>query len=132
MIITMDSMRGVICKNFNRIADERSDLSVPEIAAAAGVTRGMVYKWKSGENIPDVDKLDLLAKLFRVDVMEFYSQGTIMTSLYPSRQLKKYLVIPDEIVNLAAELSDDHDEVWRDIEKELKARIIERSIKQKA
>lgn len=132
MIIAMESMRDTICKNFNKALAERPEVKTKELADAIGVHTSMIYKYKSGENIPDVEKLDLLAKFLRIDVMEFYSSGTAAVTMYPSRSLKKYLVIPDEIVNLAAELSDDHDEVWRDIEKELKARIIERSIKQKA
>lgn len=131
MIIAMESMREVVCKNFNRLWAERPDLSALAIAEATGVTRAMPYKWKSGENFPDVDKIDLLAKLFRVDVMEFYFSGATPISLHPSRALKKYLVIPDEVVNLAAELSDDHDVIWDSIKKDLKARLTERSVKKK-
>lgn len=124
MIIAMESLRETICKNFNRILSEHPEYGPSDIAEAAGVHRSMIYKWKDGENLPEPEKMEALAKLFRIDVMEFYKTGAGVISIQPSRALKKYLVIPDEVVELACHL-DANDEVWEGIIEELKLRLDE-------
>jgi transcriptional regulator with XRE-family HTH domain len=115
MIFLMDSMWKTVSKNFIRMAIERPEIKATEIAVAAGVTRDMVYKWKKGENIPDVDKIDLLAKLFRVEPIDFYRGSSNVTPFYGNASLRKYLVIPDKIVEMLCDFGTESP-VWKNIE----------------
>jgi transcriptional regulator with XRE-family HTH domain len=114
MIFLMDSMWETVSKNFIRMADERPEIKATEIAAAAGVTRDMVYKWRKGENIPDVDKIDDLAKLFRVDPIDFYKGAGNVMPFFGNTALRKYLVIPDDIVEDLSRFRSDAG-VWEEI-----------------
>jgi transcriptional regulator with XRE-family HTH domain len=111
----MCDLEFTVSKNFIRMADERPEIKATEIASAAGVTRDMVYKWKKGENIPDVDKIDDLAKLFKVDPIDFYKGAGNVMPFYGNTALRKYLVIPDNIVESLSSFGTNH-EIWELIE----------------
>jgi transcriptional regulator with XRE-family HTH domain len=123
MIIAMVSLRETICKNFTRVMDAHPEIGATEIAKSINVHRSMIYKWRDGVNVPDPDHMDALAKLFRVDVTEFYrTNGESVISLSPSVALRKYLVIPDKVIELAQGLPDDT-KIWGIIEDELEREI---------
>lgn len=128
MIITMISLRDIICKNYNKFMEMNPDIGATEIAKAVGVHRSMVYKWKDGVNVPDPDNMEALAKLFGVDVMDFYKSDDGVSNIKPSRVLKKYLVIPDEVVELASKLDHDTD-AWRDVITALETAIEDQELK---
>lgn len=118
MIIHLESLKDTLSKNFKRIVSA-SDMSVREIASSIGVTESSLHRWKSGTDVPKLENVDALAKLFGVDPAEFYkTEGNVIT-LTPRGALKKYLVIPDEIVE---ELShfEEKDKIWEMIKGAIK------------
>ena len=44
----------------------RHGLSQEELANRIGVSRQAVFKWESGSNMPDIDKIKKIVKLFNV------------------------------------------------------------------
>lgn len=114
MIIVMENLRETLARNLTRLI-EASDLSVKEIARRIGVTDVSIHRWKSGANPPDVGNMDALAKVLGVDPMEFYrSEGAHIVTMKPSVALKKYLVLPDEIVEDLCQFGPESN-VWVNI-----------------
>jgi transcriptional regulator with XRE-family HTH domain len=109
----MESMRETVCRNFKRII-EGSPLNAAEIARAAKVHESTVSRWKKGETVPEVDNLDEIAKILGVDVMEFYKREGNVATISPRTALKKYLVIPDDIIEDLS-LFGEEAGVWEDI-----------------
>jgi transcriptional regulator with XRE-family HTH domain len=109
----METIRDVICKNFNRLV-ESSDLSNKTIAQKAGVTEPTFYRWKNGENTPELPNIESLAKALGVDPIEFYQAEFTPRQLPVSATLRKMMAIPDEVYELASELELE-DEVWIEV-----------------
>lgn len=109
----METIRDVICKNFNRLI-ESSDLSNKTIAADAGVTEPTFYRWKSGESTPELPNIEALAKALGVDPFEFYRTDEPRKNIrsFKIKDISKFLEsIPDEIYEMAQDLGHDH-QVW--------------------
>ena len=113
MIIFMESMRDTVCKNFKRII-EASPLSPADVAKAMKVHDSTVSRWKKGETVPEVDHLDELAKILGVDVSEFYRREGNIATISPRTALRKYLVIPDDVIEDLSHFSEA-DDVWKNI-----------------
>ena len=47
---------------------KKNNLSQEELAEKVGVTRQTISKWELGQSKPDIDKLQMMSKLFEVDV----------------------------------------------------------------
>ena len=129
MIIHMDSLRDTLSKNFKRVIDE-SGMSVRDLAKSIGVSETSFHRWKSGADIPKLEHVDELARVLRIDPGEFYKSERPVINLSPRGVLKKYLVIPDEFVELACQLDAD-DPVWQDMEEGLLVAIHERKLSKK-
>jgi transcriptional regulator with XRE-family HTH domain len=117
MIIIMETLRDLVCKNFNRMLEQHlkdnPGLTISRFAKDLKFSEPTFYRWKNGESVPEVANMEILARAFRVDPMEFYRQegGPAVVNISPSRALKKYLVIPDSIVEELCHYDSTH-EVW--------------------
>lgn len=110
MIIIMESMRETITRNFNRLVKE-SGMKKREIAHQLHISEATLQRWKAGLNIPEVTTIEALAGVLGVDPIEFYKREDNIAPMSPRGALKKYLVIPDEIVEGLSHFAPD-DEVW--------------------
>lgn len=117
MIIYMESLRDTLSKNFKRVIED-SGLSVRELAKRIGVSETSMHRWKSGAEVPKLEHVDDLARILGVDPGEFYKSEKPVINISPRGMLRKYLVIPDHVVELACQL-DENDDVWEDIEETL-------------
>lgn len=113
MIILMETMRDTVYKNFKRML-EATPISAAEIARATKVHESTVSRWKKGEIVPGIENLDNLAKIFGVDVMEFYKREGNVATISPRTALRKYLVIPDDIIEELCHFNEDSG-VWEAI-----------------
>lgn len=118
MIIFMETMRDTVYKNFKRIV-EGSPLSPADIAKAAKVHPSTVSRWISGANVPEVDNLDSIAKILGVDVSEFYRREGNVATISPRTALRKYLVVPDDVIEDLSHFSES-DDVWKNIRAAIK------------
>jgi transcriptional regulator with XRE-family HTH domain len=112
-------MKQVISKNFTRLV-ESSHLSQKALAKAVGVSETTIYRWKSGENTPEIDNLELVAKALNIHPVEFYRMEEqpykpFAETLPVTRLLellnKKVSRMDARIYDLSQRLSPDN-EVW--------------------
>lgn len=113
MIIYMESLRETLSKNFKRVVEE-SGMSVRELAKEIGVSETSFHRWKSGSDIPKLEHVDDLARVLGINPGEFYKSDRPVVSISPRGILKKYLVIPDDFVELAFRLEPDS-KAWKDL-----------------
>lgn len=111
MIILMETMRDTVYKNFKRMLDA-TPVSAAEIARVTKVHESTVSRWKKGEIVPGIENLDALARIFGVDVMDFYKRDGNVATISPRTALKKYLVIPDDIIEDLCRYDNPEHEVW--------------------
>lgn len=115
MIIVMDSLKDILAKNIERLI-EASGRSVRDIASEIKVSDVSIHRWKSGANPPDVVNMEALAKALNVDPMEFYKSESNIVPLYGNTALRKFLILPDDIVEDLSALSPDPSaNVWENI-----------------
>jgi transcriptional regulator with XRE-family HTH domain len=119
----MENIRDVICKNCTRLI-ESSKMSQKTIASKVGVSEPTIYRWKSGENTPELANIEALANVLGVSTLEFYrtSEERAPIEMAPDIVLRKYLRVPNEIVELAQDF-DPNDPVWGGVKTWLKDRI---------
>lgn len=121
----MKPLREILAHNIDRLI-AGSDLNVREIAAALKVSETTVHRWKAKKDPipPDVENLDALAKLLRVEPTEFYKSEENVIPVYGNTLLKRYMVIPDSVMKLIADLDGDYDHgMWAGVEGVLKVAI---------
>lgn len=110
----MESIKDVIAKNCKRILDKSQNLS--EIARLMKISPTTISRWKSGDHVPELDKIDALAKILDIDASEFFKkEGTRIEHLPVSSTIKKLAAIPDSIYNLAEKIGIEND-IWEAIE----------------
>lgn len=114
MIITMGSMRETICKNFNRLWGEHSDMGATELAKEIGVHRSMIYKWSDGTNIPEPPNITALARVFKIDPAKFYEGAENVIPMYGNSSIRKAMVIPDDVIEGLYELAGD-EKIWEQV-----------------
>lgn len=113
IIFEMKSLKEVIGDNITRIIKD-SPYTSRDIAKRLNVTEVTIHRWKTGENPPDVANLEALAKLLKVDPADFYKTSSNVLTVYGNVPLKKYLIIPDDIVEELCHFPDDSN-VWANI-----------------
>lgn len=107
----MGNIREIVCKNFKRLVDS-SGKTKREIAQQMGVSEATLQRWKSGASFPELPNIEKLASILGVDESEFYLSSESEVKLMPvSGAIKKALLIPDDIFELAQKLSVN-DEAW--------------------
>ena len=115
----MENIRETIQRNCKRLLDkEKTGLTLGEISKKMNVSQTTLQRWKSGENSPEIDNIEKLAKILEVDPWEFYRQESIIKEILPkqtSLMIKNLLLIPDEIYSLAIDLNDPDAEEWEGV-----------------
>jgi transcriptional regulator with XRE-family HTH domain len=109
----VETIRVLICKNFNRLI-EASEFNQKEIAKLVGVSEVTLHRWKRGENTPDLENIEELAKVLKIDPLEFYKSENERPSprKLTIKSIGKYLeAIPDDIYE-EAQIFNEKDEVW--------------------
>ncbi len=114
MIIYMETLRDTLSKNFKRVIED-SGMTVRELAHRIGVSETSLHRWKSGAEVPKLEHVDGIARVLNIDPGEFYKSERPIINISPRGTLKKYLVIPDQVVELASQLGDDQGYVWDEI-----------------
>ena len=77
-----------------KAAREKKKLTQEELAEALFVSRTAISKWESGINIPDIDKIIALSKLFDVSLSELLTGEKEETSV--PKEAVAEATIPDE------------------------------------
>lgn len=115
MIIIMKPLREVLASNIERLIGA-SAYNVREIALKMNVSETTVHRWKAEKNPipPDVENMERLAKLLDVDPADFYKSEANIVPMYGMSSLKKYMIIPDEVVELIYKSNPDSD-TWEAI-----------------
>jgi transcriptional regulator with XRE-family HTH domain len=93
-----------------------------EVAKRAKVSEATIQRWKTGVNVPDIENLQVLAGIFKVEVAEFFKTEeapktfaeTLIVSRLSDLLLRKISLIPDEIYELIEEAEMD-DKGWETI-----------------
>lgn len=94
----MESIKEVVAFNCKRLLDRSINLS--ELARSMQINPTTISRWKSGDHSPELDKIDRLASLIKVEPGEFFrpiSEGEKIKSLPVSKTLQKLMAIPDEV-----------------------------------
>lgn len=115
MIIFMESMRETVCKNFTRElkASEFAE-NIKKFSKTIRVNESTVHRWINGSSVPEVANLEEAAKAFGVDVTVFYKREPVYATISPRSALRKYLVIPDDIVEKLSHFPPESG-VWESI-----------------
>jgi len=61
-------------KSINKALADK-EVSNTELAKAVGVNRTTISAWKSGEQIPRLQKVEKMAKFFNMEISEFIALG---------------------------------------------------------
>lgn len=120
MIIVMDSMKQIICNNFNRLVDE-SGMKHKDLADRLKVTAGSFAKWRSGIHPIDPDVIDELAGILHVDRLEFYKGAENVVPMYGNSSIRKAMIIPDEVIEGLYEISGD-EKIWEQVKLAIRLR----------
>lgn len=107
-----------------------SDLSQKAIAKSVGVSEPTIYRWKSGENVPELDKLDRLAEILKIEASEFFkSQIDVKPALTMGKLAKRIANVPESVWEFIEKVSVDDKTAWEDVEAVLESAIEKREAK---
>lgn len=110
----MENIRTIVCKNFNRLVG-LSGMTKREIAQQMNISEATLQRWKSGVSFPELPNIEKLAKILKVDEVEFYSSVDPVTKNEPvSNVLKRMMCIPDEVYDKAVKVGVNHN-VWETV-----------------
>jgi len=72
-----------------------------------GVTKAQISKYENGENVPPLEKLELIAGIFNIKVEEMFSDTGIVkvNSTQQGVPLEKFLEVADELRSLNKDLN---------------------------
>ena len=76
------------------------NLSQAELADRIGVSRQAVSKWETDTGIPDINNIQILAKLFHISIDTLLSSDHHVQSLYESKIEYDIDVLKDFDINL--------------------------------
>ncbi len=65
----VESIRKYFPKNLERLLKDRG-LKKKQFAVAVGVSERTVYQWLDGDNLPELSKFDLIAKVLKTNFIE--------------------------------------------------------------
>lgn len=114
----MESMREIVCNNFNRLFENSEFSSYRALAKEIGVNENTLQRWKKKKSYPELPNVERLAKAFKVNPREFYASKDEENPSPVSKTLIKMMAIPDKIYDLAISVPRE-DEVWEYIEEAL-------------
>lgn len=127
----METIKEVLRNNLVRLLDKSvTGVQLSEISRQMQVSQTTVSRWKNGENSPELDKIDRLAEILKVDPIEFFRTGKEIGIVQPvSKTLKKMMCVPDDIYDLAGKLGDIDAEAWHTVRSALEIAIESKAAK---